>query len=85
MLIGILPGPCEPKHDVDINPYLHPIVDELSELWTGVTMKVCTGSGKTAQMIRCALLSVGCDIPAGRKVYGLLGHSTKRGCCKCLN
>ena len=30
ILIGILPGPCEPKHD--INPYLEPMVDELSDL-----------------------------------------------------
>lgn len=82
VLIGILPGPCEPKHD--INPYLQPIVDELSELWAGVTMKVCTTSGKTAQMARCTLLSIACDIPAGRKVCGFLGHSAKRGCCKCL-
>lgn len=25
-----------------------------------------------------------CDIPAGRKVCGFLGHSAKHGCCRCL-
>ena len=82
VLIGILPGPSEPKHD--INPYLEPLVDELTDLWEGVTMQVCTRSGKTAHNIRCALLCIACDVPAGRKVCGFLGHSARFGCSKCF-
>lgn len=34
IIAGILPGPTEPKHD--INPYLEPLVSELLTLWAGV-------------------------------------------------
>ena len=83
ILVGILPGPSEPKHDV--NPYIQPLVEELCDLWTGVTMQVCTASGGTSsEVIRCALLCVACDLPAGRKLCGFLGHSAKLGCSRCL-
>ena len=35
-------------------------------------------------LIRCALLCVACDLPAGRKVCGFLGHSATLGCSRCL-
>ena len=38
IIVGILPWPTEPKHD--INPYLEPLVEELLTLWKGVTMKI---------------------------------------------
>ena len=34
--------------------------------------------------IRAALLCVGCDIPAARKVCGFVGHRALKGCLKCL-
>ena len=60
ILVSVLPGPSEPKHD--INTYLEPLV---SELWTGVTMQVRTTSGVLSEVVRCALLCVACDLPAG--------------------
>lgn len=36
------------------------------------------------QNVRCLLIGVACDMPAGRKVCGFLGHSALLGCCKCL-
>ena len=36
------------------------------------------------EVIRCALLSCACDLPAGRKVCGFLGHSASDGCSRCL-
>lgn len=37
ILVGIIPGPKEPK---DVNPYLKPLVDELTKLyWYGFTVK----------------------------------------------
>ena len=33
--------------------------------------------------IKCVLLCITCDIPAGRKVCGFMGHSAKLGCSKC--
>lgn len=35
-------------------------------------------------MVRAALLCVGCDIPAAKKVCGFLGHRATMGCSKCL-
>lgn len=79
MLIGLLPGPREPKHD--INAFLGPLVHELQSFWCGTEMNISsTGNVK----IRCALLCVACDIPASRKVCGFLGHSANFGCSKCF-
>ena len=36
-------------------------------------------------MVRAALLCVGCDIAAARKVCGFLGHRATMGCSKCLH
>ena len=33
---------------------------------------------------KVALMCVGCDIPASRKMSGFLGHTAKYGCSKCL-
>ena len=36
------------------------------------------------KIVRCALLCVSCDLPAGRKVCGFLGHGAHIGCSRCL-
>ena len=82
ILIGLIPGPHEPKKD--INSFLKPLVDELQEFWTGISLTVCDGSQKKSETVKTALLCVACDIPAGRKVCGFLGHSANLGCSKCL-
>ena len=82
ILVGILPGPCEPKSN--INTYIGPLVNDLKQLWDGVTMEVLTKSEKVRLNVRCALMCVACDLPAGRKLCGFLGHSAKLGCSKCL-
>lgn len=47
-------------------------------------MKVVNSSGLVDKaVVRCALLCVSCDLPAGRKLCGFLGHSAKLGCSKC--
>ena len=50
-------------------------------MWKGVSLKT---SGGITHLVRAALLCVGCDIPAARKVCGFLGHRAKMGCSKCL-
>ena len=43
-------------------------------------------SYKSPQTLKCfklALLCVGCDIPASRKLCGFLGHAANVGCNKC--
>lgn len=80
VLIGVIPGPSEPH--LHINSMLKPLVDELQQLWTGVCMKTAEGC---SVLVRAALLCIGCDIPAARKVCGFLGHRATKGCSKCLS
>ena len=80
MLIGLIPGPKEPKKD--INPFLVPLIKELLSLLHGVEIYI--ESLSKSVLVRCALLCVACDIPASRKVCRFLGHSATLGCSKCL-
>ena len=79
ILAGIIPGPREPKRDV--NSYLRPLISELLDLWNGMPMEVIGEDKK--RNIRCALICVACDMPASRKTCGFLGHTAKLGCNKC--
>ena len=79
ILVGVLPGPHEPK--LTVNTYLEPLVNDLLKFWRGVSLYV-NGHGETN--VRCALLCVACDSPAGRKACGFLGHSANLGCTKCM-
>lgn len=80
LLAGVIPGPHEPKRD--INSFLEPLVEELKLLWSGQHMNI--GSLHEQQLVRCALICVACDLPAGKKVAGFLGHTANLGCSKCL-
>lgn len=80
LLIGIIPDmTVEPK----TNTFLTPLVEELKKAWSeGFFMY----SFKSPNMLKCfklALLCVGCDVPASRKLCGFLGHSATAGCIKC--
>ena len=80
LLIGILPGPREPSKD--INAYLNPLVDELLMFFEGVSINI--HSSAIEKKIRCVLLCISSDVPAGRKTCGFLGHGAHFGCSKCL-
>ena len=83
LTLGIIPGPSEPKHD--LNSFLNPIVTELLELEQGAIMTHSSGKNIVEQInIRCLLLAVACDLPAVRKTCGFLSHAAKLGCSKCL-
>ena len=79
LIIGLIPRPKEPQHD--INPFLRPLVSELLRFFDGIEMNVVDEGAMC--MIKCVLLCITCDIPAGRKVCGFMGHSAKLGCSKC--
>ena len=66
ILVGILPGPCEPKGN--INSYLEPLIEELQDFWTGVELNVNSGPSVSQTIVRCALMCVACDLPAGRQI-----------------
>lgn len=80
LLAGIIPGPHEPKRD--INSFLKPLVEELKLLWSGQLIKVA--SSPEPILVRGALICVACDLPASKKVAGFLGHTANFGCSKCL-
>ena len=61
ILISIIPGPKEPK--LTINSFLTPLVDELKELWDGMSVPISTPV-KGDVVIRLAVICVACDIPA---------------------
>ena len=70
IIVGIIPGPSEPQRHM--NTFLRPLVDELLQPWEGVLMKIPRFT--TPKLVRCALLCVACDMPAGRKACGFLAH-----------
>ena len=78
-LIGIIPGPKEPK--LTVNSYLSPLIQDLKEFWIGINLYVAT-SGCHSK-VRCAIICCSCDLPAGRKVCGFLSHNAALGCSKC--
>ena len=73
-LVGIIPGPCEPQ--LTVNQYIEPLVEELTKFWSGWELEVRSGSYVHRKLVRC-------DLPAGRKLCGFLGHSAHLGCSKC--
>ena len=81
ILVGIIPGPREPK---SINSFLKPLVDELLLLWNGKILSVNTSTGIKDEFVRAALLCVSCDLPAAQKTCGFLGHSANLSCSKCF-
>ena len=62
ILVGLIPGPHEPQHD--INTFLEPLVSDLLQFWSGIELDV-----NCKVKIRCALVCVACDLPAGRKTW----------------
>lgn len=68
-----------------MNHFLKPIVDELLQLWSGISLSI-TYDGVTvnSHSVRAALLCFISDIPATRKVCGFPALKATLGCSKCL-
>ena len=81
LLVGLMPGPHEAS---DIRGYIKPLVDELNDFWIGKYLAINIKGKETKQRIRCALLCISYDLPAGRKVCGFLSFSARKGCSRCL-
>ena len=78
LLIGLIPGLKEPDHDINSN--FRSSVKQLNHFWSGKSIPCKDGT----KGFRCALLCVACDIPAGRKVCGFLGHNARFACSQCF-
>ena len=74
LLIGLIP---HMGHEPPTNTFLKPLVHELKEAWSR-GFKLPNGDN-----LKAALLCVGCDIPASRKLCGFLGHAATKGCNHC--
>lgn len=80
-LCGLMP---DMDHEPPTNTFLRPLVDELLEGWTsGFEMKSHESPDQPVRF-KVALMCVGCDIPATRKLCGFLGHAATVGCSRCL-
>lgn len=80
VLAGVIPGPHEPNDD-QIQNFLKPLVDELLVLYNGVIMP--TYENPNGELVRVALMSINCDMPAARKVAGYMGAMATKACNKC--
>ena len=70
ILVGLIPS-CikEPA----TNTFVKPLIDELLQAWhDGFNFKSIVDGQQ--HIYKCALLCVGCDIPATRKLCGFLGN-----------
>ena len=75
-------GPHEPS--LHINSYLAPLVLELKDFYTGISIPCIALDGKRfiPRIIRLALTGVFCDLPASRKVCGFPSFNAMHGCLK---
>jgi hypothetical protein len=78
-LIGIIPGPHEPRMD-EINHLLSPLVDDLLDSYYYGIWYSHTRNYKHGRYARSALVPVVCDTPASRQVTG---HTSATSSCFC--
>ncbi|CAC5425176.1 unnamed protein product [Mytilus coruscus] len=79
VLIGIIP---DMGKEPSLQTFLGPLIDELKSVWTHGFSSNSFQSKKDKQNFKLALMCVGCDIPATRKLCGFLGHGATLGCSK---
>ena len=80
IVVGILPGPSQPK--LTANTFLEPLVKELHTLWLWKERFAVHGSF-FKRAIKVGLICVSSDVPATRKIGGFLGHMASQGCSRC--
>ena len=70
ILVGVIP---HMKHEPPTNTFLMPLVEELKTGWSDGFSINSNSSPNHRVICKVALLCVGCDIPACRKLCGFLG------------
>lgn len=71
------------KTEPPTNTFIEPLFEELKQAWQGFSMKSFKSPSQPVTF-KLALICVGCDIPASRKLCGVLGHAATKGCNKCM-
>jgi hypothetical protein len=71
ILVGLIPGG---KEKIPLSHFINRLTDQLKALWE-----------KPSSVFnrKVALLAVACDVPAGRKLCGMVSHASARGCSRC--
>lgn len=81
-LVGIIPGPNEPRWHL-VNCYLMPLVDDFLVFWEPGVWFTRTSAYPNGRFVLCAIVVVVCDCPAARKVAGFASHSHNYFCHVC--
>ena len=81
-LIGIIPGPHEPKKE-EINHLLSPLIDDLLDSYYYGVWYSRTHNHKEGRYARSALVPIVCDTPASRQVTGRTSATSTRFCPYC--
>jgi hypothetical protein len=71
ILVGLVPGG---KEKIPLTHFISRLAKQLKQLWENISPVLTR---------RVALLAVACDVPAGRKICGLVSYSSPRGCSRC--
>ena len=74
MVLGIIPGPTEPK--LHLNTYLKPIVDDLIALEKGLLIQ---DGSRYGNIYRFRIFGCTSDLPATRKLGGFLSYHANKG------
>lgn len=81
-LVGIIPGPNEPRWHL-VNCYLMPLVDDFLIFWEPGVWFTRTSSYPNGRFVLCAIVVVVCDCPAARKVAGFASFNHNYFCHVC--
>ncbi|CAC5417978.1 unnamed protein product [Mytilus coruscus] len=80
ILLGIIP---DMKKEPSVQTFIGPLIDELKVGWKEGFLLTSYQEKNKETIFKIALMCVGCDIPATRKLCGFLGHGATLGCSKC--
>lgn len=81
-LVGIIPGPHEPKKE-EINHLLSPLVDDLLDSYHHGVWYSRTQNYERGRYARSVLVLVVCDTPASRQVTGRISATSTHFCPYC--
>ena len=83
LTLAVMPGPSELKLH-EINHYLHPIINQLSQLWDGYDIK--THEYNNGNFVCGAIIGCSSDVPASQKLCGFISAcATYYRCYKLAN
>ncbi|TDL19964.1 hypothetical protein BD410DRAFT_815795 [Rickenella mellea] len=83
-LVGIVPGPSKP-HLNDLNHYLRPLMDDMSQAWSDGIYLSQTHNHPNGRHTRSAIIIVVNDLPSARDTAALAPHNSHIYCsiCEC--